>query len=157
MNIQAWIIGQIAIDLLMAGVLIWLITSGNRRRTREAEERQNAVEKAEEILAQMNAITRDLDKNLEEKRELTARLLGRLEESLERAELRYEKINGLSDHDDLASKRDTVSLSETRHATKSIRSLLNKGLSKEEVARHLNISIGEIDLFLKLGERGKEY
>lgn len=155
MNIQTWIIGQIVIDLLMAAVLFWLIISGNRRRSKEFEERRLAAEKAEEILAQMNAITRELESNLEEKRELTARLLGRLEESLDRAERQYEKINEINESGDNLSVRDTVSLNETRQANKSIHSLLDKGLSKEEVAQHLNISIGEIDLFLKLGTRGK--
>jgi len=141
-----------AIDLLMAAVLIWLVVSGNRRRARETEEQRDASEKAEAILAEIREITQDLDRNLEEKREITNRLLGKLEEGLERAERRHEQLTGLHEGDETGEVRDSVSLHQTHRANKSIRSLLQKGLSKEEVARHLGLSMGEIELFLKLGE-----
>jgi transposase len=38
----------------------------------------------------------------------------------------------------------------------AIRSLLSKGMSKEEVAQRLSISVGEIDLFLKLRDKGSK-
>lgn len=156
MDIQLWIIGQIAIDLLIGVVLLWVLVSGSRRKTREGDEHRQAAERAEKILAEMNGITRELEENLEEKRELTSRLLGRLDESLERAEKRYEQFQVLSDTADSVSKRDTASLNSNLSTKESIRSLLDKGLSKEEVAQHLNISVGEIDLLLKLADKGSK-
>lgn len=154
MDIQLWIIGQIAIDLLIGAVLVWVLVSGSRRRTREGEERRQAAERSERILAEMNAITRELEENLEEKRELTSRLLGRLDESLARAEKRYNQLQDLSRAPDRASRRDTATAKPSRSTKEAIRSLLDKGLSKEEAAQHLNISVGEIDLLLKLEDKG---
>ncbi|MGD8385791.1 MAG: hypothetical protein PVG49_01525 [Desulfobacteraceae bacterium] len=156
MDIQLWIIGQIAIDLLMGAVLLWVLVSGSRHKTREGEERMQAAERSEKILAEMNAIARDLEENLEEKRELTSRLLGRLDESLARAEKRYEQFQDLFDAADSASKRDTVFVNSSLSTKDAIRSLLSKGMSKEEVAQRLSISVGEIDLFLKLRDKGSK-
>jgi len=156
MDIQLWIIGQIGIDLLMGAVLLWVLVSGSRRRTREGEERRQSAERSERILAEMNAIARDLEENLEEKRELTSRLLGRLDEGLARAEKRYEQFQDLFDAADCTSKGDTVAVHPHLSTKDAIRSLLSKGLSKEEVAQHLSISVGEIDLFLKLGDKGSK-
>jgi cellulose biosynthesis protein BcsQ len=112
-----------------------------------------ALRRSEEILAEMQVITRELEGNLEEKRELTNRLLGRLDETLERAEQRYEQLNQLFETKETASVQDRVSLNEAYGTRESIRSLLGKGLSKEEVAQRLGVSLGEIELFLKLGGR----
>ncbi len=153
MNIQVWIMGQIAIDLILVGVLVWLIMSGNRRRAKESQEREKELQKSEEILAQMREISAELEGNLEEKRELTQRLLGRLDETLKRAEHRYRQFNDLFEATDSASIRDKVSLRKTEDTRESIRTLIDKGLTREDVARRLGISVGEIDLFLKLGSR----
>lgn len=153
MNIQLWIVGQIAIDALLVGVLLWLIVAGNRRRTRDAEAQGEALRKSEEILSEMRDITRELEGNLEEKRELTRRLLGRLDETLDRAGRRYEQLNDLLERTESSSNRDRIAPKEQSGTRASIRSLLDKGFSKEEVARRLEVSVGEIDLFLKLGGR----
>jgi cellulose biosynthesis protein BcsQ len=153
MSIQLWVVGQIAVDVLLVGVLLWLIVAGNRRRARDEETRLEALRRSEEILAEMQVITRELEGNLEEKRELTNRLLGRLDETLERAEQRYEQLNQLFETKETASVQDRVSLNEAYGTRESIRSLLGKGLSKEEVAQRLGVSLGEIELFLKLGGR----
>jgi hypothetical protein len=153
MNIQLWIVGQIAIDALLVGILLWLIVAGNRRRSRDTEAQGEALRKSEEILSEMRDITRELEGNLEEKRELTRRLLGRLDETLERAEHRYEQLNELFERTEPASIQDRGSPKETSGTRASIRSLLDKGLSKEEVAQRLGVSVGEIELFLKLGGR----
>jgi len=151
MNMEMWIIGQIAIDAILAGILFWVVVMNGRRRSREWDARDEALRKSEEILAQMNDIARELDENLEEKRELTHRLLGRLEETLERAEHRYEQFNDLFQSTEPASNRDHVSLHQTRGTRASIRALLDKGLTKEEAAQRLGLPVGEVELFLKLG------
>ncbi len=143
--------GQIVIDAVLVGVLLWLIVAGNRRKTRDMETQAEALRKSDEILAQMRDIAEELEGNLEEKRELTHRLLGRLDETLERAERRYEQFNALFESTDSAAAHDQVSLRETRGTLESIRSLLDKGLTKEEAAQRLGLSKAEIELFLKLG------
>ena len=75
MDIQLWIIGQIAIDALLVGVLVWLIVAGNRRRIRDSEAQSRALQRSEEILAQMREIVHELDGNLEEKRELFSEVM----------------------------------------------------------------------------------
>ncbi|MFO7783486.1 MAG: hypothetical protein ACQET7_01275 [Thermodesulfobacteriota bacterium] len=155
MNIQLWIMGQIAIDLILVGVLVWLILSGNRRRAKRSQEREEELRKSEEILAEMRQIATELEGNLEEKRELTHHLLGRLDETLKRAEDRYRQFNDLFEATDTASIRDRVSLQKTEATRESIRTLMDKGLTRKDVARRLGISVGEIDLFLKLGNRSQ--
>lgn len=155
MNMQLWIAGQIAIDIILVGLLFWLIVSGNRRRVRRSIERDEELRKSEEILAQMREIAGELEGNLEEKRELTHRLLGRLDETLKRAEHRYSQFNDLFEATDTDSIRDKVSLRKTEATRESIRTLMEKGLTREDVARRLGISVGEIELFLKLGSRSK--
>ena len=154
MSLQLWIVGQIAVDVLLVGILLWLIVAGNRRKNRDFEARNEALQRSEAILAEMQNITRELESNLEEKRELTRRLMGRLDETLERAERRYEQLNQLFDATEAVSTtRDRISLKESRGTRESIRSLLDQGLTKEEVAQQLDLSVGEIELFLKLGGR----
>lgn len=155
MNMQTWIMGQIAADLILVGILLWLIMSGNRRRAKESQEREEELRKSEEILVQMREIAAELEGNLEEKRELTSRLLGRLDETLKRAEHRYRQFNDLFEVTDAASVRDKVSLRKTEDTRESIHALIDKGLTREDVARRLGISVGEIELFLKLGSRSQ--
>ena len=151
MNMETWIFGQITIDALLAGILCWVVVMNGRRRARESDAREEALRKSEEILAQMGEIARELDENLEEKRELTKRLLGRLEETLERAEHRYEQFNELFQSTEPTSNRDRVSLHQTQGTRASIQALLDRGLTKAEAAQRLGLSIGEVELFLKLG------
>jgi DNA-binding NarL/FixJ family response regulator len=150
MNIEMWIIGQIAIDAVLAGILLWLVVMNGRRKTVESNQQTEALRKSEEIIRQMQGIARELEENLEEKRKLTHRLLGRLDETLERARNRYEQFNDLFKATETASERDRVSLKQTQDTRVSIKALLDKGLSKEEVAQRLGLSVGEIELFLKL-------
>jgi restriction endonuclease S subunit len=99
----------------------------------------------------MRSIVQELDGNLEEKRELTRRLLGRLDETIERAEKRYEAYSDLLEATDSTSTRDRVSLKGTQNTRESIQALLERGLTRDEVSQRLGISRGEVDLFLKLG------
>lgn len=156
MNMQLWIMGQILIDLILVGVLVWLVVSGNRRQVRHARESEEEIRKSEAILKEIRGIAAELEGNLEEKRDLTQRLLGRLDETLKRAEDRYHQFNELFEMTDSASIQDTISLRRTEATRESIHALLKKGLSREDVARRLGISVGEIELFLKLGNRSQD-
>ncbi len=155
MDIQLWMVGQILIDALLVGVLLWLIVTGNRRRIRDMEAQMESLRRSGEILAEMREIAGELEGNLEEKRELTHRLLGRLDETLDRAERRCEQLNALCETSDSPLVRDQVSLDQTHATRQAIRSLLDRGLSKEEAAQRLGLSVAEIDLFLKLGAAAK--
>lgn len=155
-NMQLWIIGQIAIDLILVGVLVWLIISRKQRGDAHSPLYEEELRKAEEILNQMREVTAELEVNLEEKRKLTKGLLGRLDETLNRAELRYKQLNDLFESTDSASIRDKVSIGKSEASRESIQALLAKGLTREDVARRLGISVGEIELLMKLGGRSRE-
>lgn len=155
MDIQLWMMGQILIDALLVGVLLWLIVTGNRRKTRDMEAQMESLRRSDEILAEMRGIAGELEGNLEEKRELTRRLLGRLDETLKRAEQRCEQLHAMCETSDSPPVHDQVSLDQTHATRRSIRSLLDRGLTKEEVAQRLGLSVAEIDLFLKLGAAAK--
>ncbi len=151
MDIKLWIIVQIAIDIIMVAVLVWVISSNRRQKGSEPEEAPD-MGRPEALLAEIKEITRHLEENLEQKRELSRRLLGRMDETLARAEERYQQFSRLLDQADRVSKGDNYSEARERDKSGSIRELLDQGMTKNEVARHLGISVGEIDLFLKLGK-----
>ena len=81
MDIQTWVIGQTAIEIIIIILMLWFIKSHLAMRKKNAQ--LNAVfEKPEQILAEMRELTRKLDKNLEEKKEISNKMLGQLDDQL---------------------------------------------------------------------------
>ena len=143
------IFGQTLIDLIILTLLIWLIrVSSNKGNTKRSG--TDDFQMPEVLVKEMREIAENLDKNLEQKKILSHDILTRLNEGLKQAEAytkRIEKINEAYGY----QLRERVSDLKDREQTRaSIQALISKGFSREEVARHLGITQGEIELLIKL-------
>ena len=149
MEANNWIVGQIVIDILIALVLLWFIFVHSRKKGSENNFEED-FQKSESILSEMTEITQVLERNLDEKRELSNRILQKLDEGLKRAEERYLEIQKITKRYGNDLTHNSGTLTDTEKTRASIKTLLKKGLSKVEISQHLGISLGEIDLLLKL-------
>lgn len=149
MEVYNWIVGQIVIDILMALVLLWFIFFHSRKKGPENNLEED-FRKSESILSEMREITQVLEKNLDEKRELSNRILKQLDAGLKRAEERYREIQKITKEYGNDLTHNSGTLTDTEKTRTSIKTLLKKGLSKVEISQHLGISLGEIELLLKL-------
>jgi hypothetical protein len=156
MGEQIWIMGQMAIDLFMLVLLAILLNLFRRERTRMAHSGALNMP-SERLLEEMKQISASLEKNLAEKRELTGTVVRELEALLsdaKEASLRLEVLLNTW------RKTDTVGRSgpsDTERLKRSARVLSEKGLSRREIAKSLNIPMGELELMLKLSRaHGKE-
>ena len=152
MEIQIWIIGQIVIDIAMITLLLWFVRFVYKRSGTNSDV-DVTLRKSEVILSEMKEISRALEKNLEKKKELSRHILGQLDEGLMRAEASYSQIRSLNREYSKNFTNPPTALRDADLTRSSIDALLAKGISKEEIAQHLGISIGEIDLLLKIGPK----
>ncbi len=152
MEIQTWVIGQTAIEIIIIVLLLWFIKSHLAMRKKNAD--LSAVfEKPEQILAEMRELTRQLDKNLEEKKEISHKMLGQLDEILDKADQTYNQLQSIIKEYSSRPVNSCNSENDTRRVRTSVNDLLKKGLTKQEIARQLGISVGEIELLIKLQSR----
>lgn len=149
MEIYNWILGQIIIDISMAIVLFWFIFSNSRKKV-YGNNLEEEFRRSESILSEMREITRDLEKNLEEKKELSNRILQQLEEGLKKADDSRREIKKIAKGYGNGLTHGSETLTDTEKTRDSIKALREKGLSKVEISHHLGVSLGEIDLLLKL-------
>lgn len=149
METQFWIIGQIGVDVIMVALLLWFLRIQNRRQM-TWQDHEAVIQKSVSILSEMREISVNLERNLEEKKALSQHILEQLDQGLKRAEESYRQISEIipkSGHPGLSRKQ---AADDSTHTRSSVLALLEKGLSKEEIGRHLGISVGEIELMLKL-------
>jgi hypothetical protein len=143
-----WIGAQVFLDLLMVGLLVWFLRSFSRQQA-SRHDHEAAMRKAEAILGEMREVSKVLDANLKEKKDLSTRILTQMDQALKRAEESYSRISSILPK---VGRVDSPQ-SDPRGPEKtraSIYALLEKGLDKEEIARHLGIGTGEIELTMKL-------
>ncbi|MFP3927584.1 MAG: hypothetical protein ACLFUP_01655 [Desulfobacteraceae bacterium] len=152
MDIKLWIIGQIGVDIIMVVVLVWVIVSAKKQRGSDAQESPD-LERPEALVSEIKEITGHLEQNLEQKRELSRRVIGRLDEVLARAEEKHQQLSLLLEKAETVSRSGRVRSGREPDKAETVRGLLDRGMTKQEAARHLGISVGEIDLLLKLGNR----
>jgi transcription initiation factor IIE alpha subunit len=146
---HTWIIGQVIIDVMIAGLLLWFIRYYYKSQKADLDFNA-ALLRAEAILSEMDRISKGLEHNLEEKKRLSRRILNQLDEGLQGAEeCRRQLENTVQQYITRIDHTPAVA-KDAGQARTSVKALLEKGLTKEEIARHLEISIGEIELLLKL-------
>ncbi|MBN1627587.1 MAG: hypothetical protein JW944_13770 [Deltaproteobacteria bacterium] len=149
MEIENWIIAQMVIDLIIACVLFWFMRL-NTKSKKTDNEPDEAFQRSEAILSEMRELSLSLDRNLEEKRKLSGAILGQLDETLERAEETYMRIRDAARDLGADPERAKNTLKNSDQIRSSIKALVSKGLPMEEIAQHLNMSIDEIELLIKL-------
>jgi hypothetical protein len=149
MEIQNWIMVQMAIDLLIACLLLWFIRL-NMKSKKADNELDEAFRKSEGILAEIRELSLNLDKNLEEKRKLSKRMLEQLDETLERAEDACRRVKDATRDLGANPGRSKNIPKNSEQIRASVKALISKGLPREEIAQHLGMSVDEIDLLIKL-------
>jgi len=152
MEIQNWIMAQMAIDLIIACVLLWFIRL-NMKAKKTDNELHEAFRKSEGILAEIRELSLNLDKNLEEKRKLSRTILEQLDETLSNAEETCLRVKNAAKDLGANPERSKSVPKNADQIRSSIRALISKGLPREEIAQHLGMSVDEIDLLIKLQTR----
>jgi Trp operon repressor len=152
MEIQTWVIGQAAIEIIIIFLLLWFIKSHLAMRKKNTDLGE-IFEKPEQILAEMRELTRQLDKNLEEKKEISNKMLKQLDEILDKADQSYHQLQNIIKEYSSRPFHSFDSENDSLRVRSSVNDLLKKGISKQEIAQKLGISIGEIELMLKLQNR----
>lgn len=140
---------QVFLDLLMVGLLLWFLRSFSRRDASWRDHEQS-VRRAEIILGEMREIGEVLDANLKEKKDLSNRILTRLDQALKRADESCSRLSAIIPEIGRFPSATPTDSKDPEKTRASVCALLGKGLQKEEIARHLGISQGEIELMMKL-------
>ena len=120
---------------------------------KQENESDEAFQRSEAILAEMRELSLNLDRNLEEKRQLSSTILGRLDETLERAEETYMRIRDAAKDLGADPERAKNARKNSDQVRSSVKALVSKGLPMEEIAQHLGMSVDEIELLIKLQNR----
>jgi hypothetical protein len=149
MQEQFWVIAQIAIDILMLALLVVLLKIMRRKRETTATP-DPAFLQSETLMKEMKHISEQLEKNLEEKRTLSRNIITELETLLSDAREASLRLEGLMHTWKRTRASGKNPLSDTESLKKSAKALLEKGLAKKEIARRLDVPLGELDLMLKL-------
>jgi hypothetical protein len=151
MDAQTWIIGQIVIDVIMVCVLLWFLRLYSRGQL-SWKNHTAVLRKSEELLSDMLSISDDLEKNLREKKEISRSILEQLDRSLQKAEESHRQLSKIASESGTGFTGETSFVADDADQLRSsVASLIDKGLSKEEIAKDLCVSIGEIDLLIRLG------
>jgi len=152
MTIETWVIGQTAIEIIIILLLLWFIKSHLAMRKKNSD-LSSVFEKPEQILAEMKELTGQLDKNLEEKKEISKKMLGQLDEILKKADQSYNQLQSIIKEYSSKPVHSYNTEQDSRRVRTSVNDLLKQGLSKQEIAQQLGISVGEIELLIKLQNR----
>jgi hypothetical protein len=143
------IFGQILIDLIILALLVWLIrVTGERVKSERSP--MGDLQMPEVLVKEIREIAEDLGKNLEQKRRISHDILSRLDDKLEQADAFVKIMENIRQADCLQFGERIFDSKDREQTRSSIQSLLSKGFSKEEIARHLGITLGEIELLIKL-------
>jgi seryl-tRNA synthetase len=149
MEIQYWIIAQMVIDLIIAGVLLWFIRVSMKPK-KNGNEQDEILRKSVSLLEEMKELNFSLEKSLEEKRRLSSIMVEQLDDTIEKAEETFQRAKDVA-KDIVANPDRTKSVAKNSDQMRtSVRTLIAKGLPKEEIAQHLGMSVDEIDLLIKL-------
>jgi hypothetical protein len=151
MQIQLWVLIQIAIDCILMALLLGYLRSWSKRQL-PRQEYEEIIKRSEAILTEMKQLGLMLEKNLQEKREISRHLLDQLDQGLAKAQAHYKKIQDLHQKQEefLEAKKKDIPNDARRPA---IQILSEQGLSKEAIAQQLNLPLGEVELYLKLHPR----
>jgi hypothetical protein len=150
MDAQTWVIGQIVIDAVMVSVLLWFLRIYSKGQI-TWKNHTTIIQKSEELLSDMRRISEDLEMNLKEKKELSRFILEQLEGGLQKADESHRQLSKILAKSHAGFTTEPSFLSDDGDQLRSsVSSLLDKGLSKEEISKDLGISVGEIDLLIRL-------
>ena len=146
---QFWIIAQIIIDVFLVAILLWFVKFQFSQHKSD-QKFQSAFERSEAILSEMKQISLSLEQNLEQKKVLSREILTQLDEGLERAEKTHKQLYDIIRISGDSMQPGPNELKDSGHIKSAVTALLAKGLTREEIALYMGLSISEVDLFMKL-------
>jgi len=149
MEIQNWIMVQMVIDLVIVCLLLWFIRL-NMKSKKADNETGDALRKSEGILAEIRELSLSLEKGLEEKRRSCGRILEEMDETIDRAEDACRRVKETARDLGANPDRSKGVSKNSDQIRSSVKTLMAKGLPREEIAQHLGMSVDEIDLLIKL-------
>jgi hypothetical protein len=149
MEIQNWIIVQMVLDLFIACVLLWLLRLNMKSKGADNEQ-DEMFRKSQGILAEMRALSLSADRNLEEQERRSRMILEDIDEAIRRAEDICIRLNDSTKDLGANTERSKNVPKNSDQVRTSVKALIAKGLSREEIAQHLGMSVDEIDLLIKL-------
>lgn len=140
---QALVLGQIIVDLALLALLSYLIFRLLPRKVDAGNEGEGLA-----LIRQAEKLRSDLEKNLEEKRELTGKILAHLDERLVSAREVRDRLK------QLLSRAGGGGVNRTEGSESSRRSaalaLAARGVSAGEIASIVELPRGEVELMIKL-------
>jgi len=146
---QALVLGQIVIDLVLLILLSYLIFRLLPRKAEAGNEGQSAT-----LVRQAEELRSELERNIEEKRQLTGKILANLDERLVSAREVRDRL------DQLLARASGGGVNRTEGGEPSRRSavltLAARGVSAGEIASILELPRGEVDLMIKLHQPARK-
>ncbi len=143
MALQALVLGQIVIDLILLALLSYLIFRLLPKKVEVGNDGDSTA-----LVRQVEELRSELERNIEEKRQLTTKVLAHLDERLTSAKDLGDRL------EHLLSRANGSGISRIDGAEPSRRSaalaLAARGVSAPEIASMLELPRGEVELMIKL-------
>lgn len=155
METQSWIVSQIAIDVVMFALLLVVLWFHLRGRL-PGGAFDAGMERSKRLLEEMTKIGSTLENNLLEKRALTSSIFSELDMRIEKAEKASRSLEEILYRYQQNLGREPVQRKQPAPNRQAIHALLSTGLSREDVARNLNVPVAELELMLKLQSVGNK-
>ena len=140
---QALVLGQIVIDLVLLALLSYLIFRLLPRKVDAGNEGQSAL-----LVRQAEELRSELERNIEEKRQLTGKILAHLDERLASARELRDRLEQLVSRAGGGGTNRTEGGEASRREAALV--LAARGVSPGEIASILELPRGEVDLMIKL-------
>jgi len=143
MALQALFLGQIVVDLVLLALLSYLIFRLLPRKVDAGKEGEGLA-----LIRQAEELRSELERNIEEKRQLTSKILAHLDERLVSAREVRDRLEQLLSRAGGGGVNRTDGSEPSRRA--AALALAARGASAGEIASILELPRGEIELMIKL-------
>jgi len=143
MAAQALVLGQIVVDLVLLALLSYLIFRLLPRKVDAGNEGEGLA-----LIRQAEELRSELERNIEEKRQLTGKILAHLDERLVSAREVRDRLEQLLSRAGGGGVNRTEGREPSRRATAL--ALAERGASAGEIASLLELPRGEVELMIKL-------
>jgi predicted RecB family endonuclease len=151
METTTWVLGQVILDIVIFFLLVILLVN-QRRHGITFQDFQSASEKSRVLVSEMLQISEALEENLKEKRELSRQLVSSLDNRVSKAEEASVRLAKLVQRHEEAPPPTGNPARDYKRLRASAGAMAAKGFSKKEIAGHLDVPMGELDLILRLKE-----
>ncbi len=135
---------QIALNVILIVLLVFMAS----KRFKAEERMKNFLSSFEEIGKEQEKISREFQKNIEEKRQILIELTTKLEDQITEARNIIERLEWLLRKSQEIEREPEFVTKNPEH--EQIINLARKGFSPQAIAQHIGKSIGEVELVINL-------